>query len=187
MPPLYSWGNNLVIFFWSNWTILFYATQLVHAYTHQLCAMIKSSAVGHRTGFPIEENLDFRVDVGIKTTVRDKNLHGVFSMNKISTRFQMSSSLYRISEWFWNFFASWGLAFSDWLSKCSWQSRRTERYWRDIRTRGWVVMPNKNKSLIQWGSEYRTSLVFRWSKVVWFPNGLVLECYVTITTILQIT
>ena len=79
--------------------------------------------------------------------VRDKNLQGVFSMNKISTRFQMSSSLYRISEWFWNFFASWGLAFSDWLSRCSWQSRRIERYWRDIRTRGWVVMPNKKQKI----------------------------------------
>ena len=30
---------------------------------------------------------------------------------------------------------------------------------------------------IQWGSEYRTSLVFKWSKVVRLPNGLLSECH----------
>ena len=30
---------------------------------------------------------------------------------------------------------------------------------------------------IQWGSEYRTSLVFKWSKVVWSPNGPIFECH----------
>ena len=30
---------------------------------------------------------------------------------------------------------------------------------------------------VQWGSEYRTSLVFNWSKVVRSPNGLLFECH----------
>ena len=30
---------------------------------------------------------------------------------------------------------------------------------------------------IQWGSEYRTSLVFKWSKRGQMPNGLVFECH----------
>ena len=29
--------------------------------------------------------------------------------------------------------------------------------------------------LVQWGSEYRTSLVFKWSKRGWMPKGLVFE------------
>ena len=31
--------------------------------------------------------------------------------------------------------------------------------------------------LVQWGSEYQTSLVFKWSKRGWMPNGLVFECH----------
>ena len=31
------------------------------------------------------------------------------------------------------------------------------------------------KELLQWGSEYRTSLVFKWSKRGRIPNGLVFE------------
>ena len=30
---------------------------------------------------------------------------------------------------------------------------------------------------IPWGSEYQTSLVFKWSKRDWMPNGLVFECH----------
>ena len=30
---------------------------------------------------------------------------------------------------------------------------------------------------IQWGSEYQTSLVFKWSKVVHLPNGLLSQCH----------
>ena len=30
---------------------------------------------------------------------------------------------------------------------------------------------------IQWGSEYRTSLVFEWSIVVWLLNGPLFECH----------
>ena len=30
---------------------------------------------------------------------------------------------------------------------------------------------------MQWGSEYRTSLVFEWLKVERLPNGLVFECH----------
>ena len=31
--------------------------------------------------------------------------------------------------------------------------------------------------MIQWESENRTSLVFKWSKRGWMPNGPVFECY----------
>ena len=30
---------------------------------------------------------------------------------------------------------------------------------------------------VQWGSEYRTSLVLEWSKRGWMPNGPVFECH----------
>ena len=35
---------------------------------------------------------------------------------------------------------------------------------------------NKATNKIQWGSEYKTSLLFKWSKRGWMPNGLVFEC-----------
>ena len=35
----------------------------------------------------------------------------------------------------------------------------------------------RDNKLIQWGSEYRTSLVFEWSKVVRSPNCLFFECH----------
>ena len=31
--------------------------------------------------------------------------------------------------------------------------------------------------VVQWGSEYQTSLVFKWSKLVRLPNGLLFECH----------
>ena len=34
-----------------------------------------------------------------------------------------------------------------------------------------------NKMNVQWGSEYQTSLVFEWLKVVRSPNGLLFECH----------
>ena len=36
-----------------------------------------------------------------------------------------------------------------------------------------ILMPVYRSTIywLQWGSEYRTSLVFKWSKVVWSPNG----------------
>ena len=33
------------------------------------------------------------------------------------------------------------------------------------------------KTDIQWGSEWQTSLVFKWSKRGWIPNGLVFKCH----------
>ena len=34
-----------------------------------------------------------------------------------------------------------------------------------------------DKVKLQWGSEYRTSLVFEWLKVVRSPNGPLFECH----------
>ena len=35
-----------------------------------------------------------------------------------------------------------------------------------------------NKSLVHYcGSEYQTSLVFKWSKKDWMPNGMVFKCH----------
>ena len=31
--------------------------------------------------------------------------------------------------------------------------------------------------LVRWGSEYQTSLLFKWSKVVRSPNGPAFECH----------
>ena len=33
---------------------------------------------------------------------------------------------------------------------------------------------------LQWGSEYQTSLVLKWTKKGWMPNGLVFECHLNI-------
>ena len=30
---------------------------------------------------------------------------------------------------------------------------------------------------VQWGSKYQTSLLFKWLKVVWLPNGPIFECH----------
>ena len=40
-----------------------------------------------------------------------------------------------------------------------------------------VLNVKKSRMLIQWGSEYRTSLVFEWLKVVLSSNGLLYECH----------
>ena len=34
-----------------------------------------------------------------------------------------------------------------------------------------------SKFRLQWGSKFQTSLVFKWSKRGWMPNGLVFECH----------
>ena len=40
-----------------------------------------------------------------------------------------------------------------------------------------VKAPGAPILVIQWGSDYRSSPVFKWSKVVWSPNGLVFQCH----------
>ena len=40
----------------------------------------------------------------------------------------------------------------------------------------WITIDHL-KTWIQWGSEYQTSLVFKWSKVVRPPNGLLFKCH----------
>ena len=43
-----------------------------------------------------------------------------------------------------------------------------------------LFFPKTNALLtIKWVSEYRTCLVFEWSKVVWSPNSLVFKCHLS--------
>ena len=39
------------------------------------------------------------------------------------------------------------------------------------------VIFSLGRKIIQWGSEYRTSSAFEWSKRDWMPNGMVFKCH----------
>ena len=40
-----------------------------------------------------------------------------------------------------------------------------------------MAVAKQTSCLLQWGSEYQTSLEFKWSKRGWMPNGPVFECH----------